>query len=232
MKKATKTIYLAIAIIVAMSSCQKIDDLKKAEGLKSTTGSQEYNVEDEEGIVESEVVFHKHYDGNLTKEEVNALWEEDVKGLTFAPLKGYSTEWFHKVQIRTGTQTNNETDGAVACKIVYRTSHHSNAYTSYRNLDNPGDDREGGWDIYILRSTISGSAIQWIELKSASLRLKGTDGWFVTDFDVLEKPQHQTVPATGLSTIWSAPNQWLDSNTSSQYDYYHTGTIGTGRLTF
>lgn len=234
MKKNIRNIVVALCAIFAFYSCQKIDQVNKAEGLKSSTGDQVLLLDNEidEDSFTSEIIFHRHYDANLTEQESEALWEEDLNGLEIEKsLKAYSTEWFHRVATRTGTQTDNGTDDEVKCLIRYRTD--IGSYTkSWTILDNSGDDREGGWDYYLVRSTISDRAIQWIELIYAQISLKGTDGWFVTNFNVYDSPSFQNIPATGTTSIYSQPNRWLDNETSSGVDIYSTGSIGTGRLTF
>ncbi len=233
MKNVFKLSLLGLAFMSFFVSCEKSEPVVvEEEGLKSPTGDQQLTIEADPQAAETEVLFHKHYSSTLSAEEAETKWNNDVKEFDFPPsLKGSSTEWFYNVSTRTGTQSNNGTDGRVECTIRYRTD--IGYYTKSRaNLNNAGDDREGGWDYYLVRSFISGKAIKWIELRNATIYLKGKDGWFVTNFKVCLRPNSQNIPATNFSHIHSEPNVWLDNSSSSGWDSYYTGNIGYGRMTF
>lgn len=236
MGKLFRVSLLVFAGMFFLVSCEKEDALVKdnsfvqEEGLKSTTGDQVMPID----ASEAEVVLHKHYDGSLTAEEVDAKWIEDKsKFKTILNQKGYSTEWFFDVRTYTGLQTNNESDGRVDVYIHFKTDIDLNHNTGWNTINNPGDDREGGWDLYLVRDYISGVSIQWIELKSAYVNLQGTDGWYIKNYEVRLETSDQNVSATGYSEIITTPELWLDSSTSTGWDSYFTGWItGTGRLTF
>lgn len=233
MKKVIKTGLGLASVVLFLASCQKEAAVSKEEGLMSATGNQELVDDDSAELIKTEVVLHKKYSKALSEEEAEALWNEELKSVKNTPgLKAYSTEWFHRVRTRTGSQTNNGTDDRVECSIYYTTDIGS-YYKSRTVLNNSGNDREEGqWDYYLIRSYIADKAIRWIELDRAYLYMQGTDGWFPTDFDVYVTPYFQSIPATGGTYIYSAPNEWLDSETSTGWDSYGTGNIGYGRLTF
>lgn len=226
---------VSICCLVAIS-CNKDEELafdpNLEEGLKSNTGEQVITSEPNEDLVKSEVVYHKSYSKDLSVEEADALWNQEVAQLELPSLKmAKSTEWFHWVRTRTGTQSNNDTDGDVYVRIYYKTD--IGNYVKGTFLDNFGDDREkGDWDYYLVRSYISGQAISWVEEQSARLYLKGKDGWFVTHFYVCMLQNKQNIPSTGGSHIHTNPYVWLDNSTDSGWDSYFTGNVGYGRLNF
>jgi hypothetical protein len=233
--------FLKLSLIVSLScllaiSCNKDEELKPdpnmEEGLKSKTGDGDIASESNAIPLESEVLYHKSYSKDLSLEEADALWNEEMINLQLPSLKmAKSTEWFHWVRTRTGTQSYNDTDGDVYVRIYYKTD--IGYYVTGSFLDNFGDDREkGDWDYYLVRSSISGKAVSWVELNSSRLYLKGTDGWFVTHFYVGLYRSKQNIPSTGGSYIFSYPYVWLDNSSSSGWDSYYTGNIGYGRLNF
>lgn len=233
MKKIIKSGLFLVSGIMLLASCQK-EELNREEGLMSKTGNQEL-VDDSAGdeLLQTEVVLHMQYSKDLTAEEAEAEWNKDVANFEMpSNLKAYSTEWFFRVRTHTGPQTNNGTDGRVECKIRF-TTNIGGYITGRYNLNNAGNDREeGDWDFYLVRTYIANRAISWLEVDYAYLYLQGTDGWFPTDFDVYATPYYQSIPATGGTYIFSAPNVWLDNNSSTGWDTYYTGNIGYGRLRF
>jgi len=239
-----------LVVILSLSiffiSCEKTDDVTDAtaiqaeEGNRSTTNNaQEISIDENTEVLKP--IMYKSFDGDLSKEEVEVKWKKEVK--TFIEKyklenpqiveRGFSTELFFDIYTRTGCQTNNNTDGDAYARFNFR-SNNGTRTTSWYELDNFGDDREKcDWDIYLMRRDgLSGEVITYAEARWAQLALKGTDGWFPTDFDIHIHNSDQTVSATGASHIYSAPNTWLDSSSSGAWDYYSTGTIGFGRLSF
>ena len=98
-------------------------------------------------------------------------------------------------------------------------------------MNNEGNDRENGaWDFYYFGTHVS--SINWIEAESAVLALQGTDGWHIRFFDIRVWSSRQFSSAIGNSRAISSPQIWLDNNTSTGWDYYNTGNVGTGRTTF
>lgn len=232
-----------ISLSIFLTSCEKdtVETTKTEieEGYKSTTNNTEVIIDDQPEIVEP--VLHMRFDGNLTRDEVKTKWETQVKGymdkykLENPQLseRGVSTELFFSVYTKTGCQSYNDTDGSVYARINFR-SNNGTRTTSWYNLNNAGDDREKcNWDLYLnKRDGLNGQVISWAQARWAQLALKGTDGWFPTDFDIHIHASSQTIPATGSSHIYSAPNVWLDNSSSNSWDYYNTGNVGFGTLNF
>lgn len=239
MNNTVKKYIFGALCVSLLASCDKSKETTApAEGYVSTTDKTvavEFN--DNEEFVTP--LFQMHFSDDVSKEEGEARFDKafaqhkiENKDIFSNKHRGVSTEWFFKIQTYTGTQTNNETDGKVMGKLTYLTNI-GTYHTNWRTLDNSGDDREGGWDIYIFRSFIADAAVSWIEIKKEEIGLLGTDGWFLKDFDAIIKPANQNVPATGYSSIFRDVNRWLDSPSSSQWDTWSSGTVNnTGRLNF
>jgi len=243
--KLVSSSFLAIiAISFFLASCEKTNDVLETatieqEGFKSTSENTETLID--ENTVAEEPIMHMRFKGDLSKEEATAKWETEVKSFMEQykienpqiAERGVSTELFFSFYTKTGCQTDNNTDGSVYARLNFR-SNNGNRTTQWYNLNNAGDDREKcDWDYYLYkRDPLNGQVITYAQARWAQLALKGTDGWFPTDFDVHILARDQTVPATGNSHIYSAPNTWLDSSSSSAWDYYYTGNTGFGRLNF
>ncbi len=236
--------YAIIAVgMMCITSCEKPEENQiisktQEEGFMSTTGNSEtilMNNDPSTKMIESTQLLHMHFDKELSKEEATAKFNKKVtefmKTYQSANEKGVSTEWFYRVDTYTGYQNANGTDGTVRVLTWFYTDR-GYVGTSYEYLDNSGDDREGGWDFYLLSAEYPGKAVSWVEAYEARLELQGTDGWFVKQFDIEMWYHLQNVPATGYTTIQSDPNVWLDNSTSSGWDHYNTGAIGTGRVSF
>jgi len=174
----------------------------------------------------------------MSKEEVDAQWEKMVTEYMSTVEKqelndrGVSTEWFYTIKTRTGTQTHNDTDGDVYAYVNFNTSRGGVTQGGY--LDNfwSNDREKGDWDAYLIRTYYPGQAVSWVQARWGQISLRGTDGWFPTDFDVHIYTSDQTVSATGYSRFYSAPNVWLDNSSSGGWDSYYTGVIGYGTLNF
>ncbi len=250
LKFKSTTIFSSLIAVICLSffltSCEKTEQVIDAatteaiqEGNKSTTNNNEELLIDENTEV-LEPALRMSFSDDLTREEADAQWKKAVdKYINQLKLeepqlaeRGVSTELFFRLRTKTGPQTNNGTDANVYGRLNFA-SNRGNITTKWFNLDNFGDDREeGDWDYYLLRAPINGSSISWARARWGQLALKGTDGWFPTDFDIYMYPSYQTVSATGSSHLYSHPNVWLDNSSSSSWDYYNTGTIGYGVLDF
>ena len=171
-----------------------------------------------------------HFDANLSKTEVLKRFNQESKNYIQSHHKA-STQWFYEILTLTGTQDKNGTDGKVRASVYFNTSRGAHEHENVR-LANPGDDREGGWDVYLLDTAFPNYAVDWVEAESASISLKGKDGWFLKDFEVLAFYFHQNVPATNSTRILSSPNVWLDNHCKKCWDTYFTGNVGTDRLNF
>lgn len=245
-KFALFSLLATIAVSVLMTSCEQaeiiqntdvIETANDLEGFKSTTD----NADSPQPLADVEItvpVLHHRFKGNMSKEEVEAQWEKMVADYTSTLEKhelddrGVSTEWFYSIYTRTGTQSNNGTDDDVYAYVNFLTDKGYRTQGGY--LDNFwSDDREeGDWDAYLIRTYMPGEAVSWVQARWGQLSLRGTDGWFVTDFNVYVNTNKQTVPATGYSYMFADPNVWLDNSSSSGWDSYYTGVIGFGRLNF
>jgi len=242
-----KSIALALVAVFALSvvltSCEQeailpdtdLEITNDAEQFKSTSGNAD-GVQPSNSDITTPVLHHR-FTGNMSREEVEAQWEtmvaDYVSNIETTELeeRGVSTEWFYSIYTRTGTQTHNDTDGDVYSYVTFDTDRGSRQQGAW--LNNFGDDREkGDWDVYLIRTYMPGLAVSWVEARSGQLVLKGTDGWFVTDFDVHVFRSQQSISAAGYTRFYTAPNVWLDNATSSGWDYYVTGNVGSGRLDF
>ncbi len=227
--------------ILAISACEKSEEAvpeisNEQEDFMSVTGKSDTKIE--ENVTVEIPLLHRSYSADLSEEEAEAKFEKAVaeymhkNSVSTNQQKGFSTRWYYRIRTKTGTQKDNETDGDARASVRFRTSR--GIYThSISNLDNAGDDRERGQtDYYYLSASYSGQAISWVEVQSAKISLKGTDGWFVTNYDVYVYPSYQTVSATGSSYLRSYPNVWLDNTFFWGWDTYSTGERGRGRLNF
>ncbi len=226
--------YFNISILIGifffgLTSCKK-DETEPAneEGLKSSTGDLETPSppEAEDAIVShSEVVFHKSYGAELSEEEVDALWERDVKQFkkesAQSKVNGVSTEFFYSVRIWTGTQTNNGTTGEAYFDAIFITDMSSPpAGRTTLNMNGELTDLNGGDDRYLMKYVIDEGIypISFVEAVSGRLSLKGTDGWFVKFWAISLFPDQQSVPATGFSQLGAKVNKWLDNDTPEGWD--------------
>lgn len=206
------------------------------EGFKSTTNNADSSFDDSNEVLEP--IFSMSFDGDLTREEADAQWakavEEYKSNLNSTELenRAFSTEWFFYAVTRTGTQTSNDTDAKINVRVGFNTS--KGYYTTpFYRMNNPGNDFEkGDWNYFFFRTYIPYEAVEWVEAKWGQLALKGTDGWFVTNFNVFVSRLHQTLPASGYTYMYSQPNVWLDNPSSGGWDYFYSGWIGNGRLNF
>ncbi len=233
---------LAMLLGVVFIACEKSEEVFTEdaieftdEGFKSETGNHDQVVSAEETKVESPVL-HMRFDKNLSEEEAEHAWNNAVKDyIDKNPNlnKGVSTEVYYQVVTKTGSQTNNGTDAAVQASADFNHSGGS-FHTDYITLNNPGDDREEGQkDFYLIRINFPNITISWIEVEHAHIRLQGTDGWVVNSFKTKILPEHQTVPATGVSKVVTYPEIWLDNTTATGWDYYNTPIVlSPGRLNF
>jgi len=245
-KIALSSLLMLATIAILLTSCEQeailptVDSnetiVNDTEGFKSITGKSDSSLDDENEAIDP--IFSMSFDGNLTKEEADAKWAEAVEeyksNLSGTELedRAFSTEWFFYVMTRTGTQTSNDTDAKIYTKVGFKTSKGFYA-TPYYRMNNPGDDFEkGDWNYFFFRTYIPYEAVEWVEAKWGTMALKGTDGWFVTNFNIFACPSYQTLPASGCTYLYSQPNVWLDNPSSSGWDYYNSGYIGNGRLSF
>lgn len=236
-----KKYVLGVVCMLVIFSCEKEEVLapessSELEGFMSKTGKNDTKID--ENVNEAILVLHKQYSDGISEEEASVDFEKLVaeyvrqNPVDVNQQKGVSTEWFYRIKTKTGSQGDNETDGDVKARVKFRTSK-GVTYHSISNLDKSGNDRERGQtDYYLYKTRYSGQAVSWVEIQSATISLKGTDGWFITVFDVYTYPLYQNAPVTGGTAVRSTPNVWLDNNYFWGWDTYSTGERGTGRLNF
>jgi len=227
-----------IALALFITSCEQselneetsISEDEQIEGFKGQTHSSDFQMEE---LSDEKALFHMTYSGNISEEEANYKFDVDVKSFMEEYKKsnrGVSTEWFYYVWTHTGTQSNNNTDDDVYSRVEFRTD--KGRIRANRTLNHWGDDREkGDWDYYLFNTSYPGQAVSWVELDYARLSLWGTDGWFVTHFNVQAHPAYQSISSSGYTQIATQPNVWLDNATNSTDDIYES-TSSVGRLNF
>ncbi|MGI9550710.1 MAG: hypothetical protein ACR2MT_05880 [Aurantibacter sp.] len=226
-----------MALALVMVSCQKEEaenDLfienDQEEGFMSKTNNSDSEIE-----ISSEVLtplLHRRYDASLSKEEASALFHAEVD--KFAKENGHANRTASYFNFEVWTRTSNyaysQTDANVWARFYFLTDQ-GNKNLPWARLNNAGDDRQNGaWDFYYFGS--HASSINWLEARGAQVALQGTDGWHVKYFDIRVWGHKQYSSATGNSRVLSNPEIWLDNATSTGWDYYHTGYVGTGRTNF
>lgn len=228
---------MVLALILV--SCQKEEtenDLiieesqEQEEGFISKTGNNDSEINPTSDVMSP--LLHIQYDASLSKEEAAGLFHAAVS--KFEKEKGYAdrpSSYFNfEVRTKTSTLVHSQTDGNVWARFNFLTDK-GHQHLPWVKLNNEGNDRESGaWDFYYFGT--HASSINWLEAESATLALQGTNGWHVTFFDVYAYHYNQPVNASGKTRILSNPETWLDNTTSSGWDYYNTGNIGTYRLNF
>lgn len=204
---------------------------EQEEGFKSQTENSDSEIEE---LSDEKALFHMRYSGDISEEEANTKFDVDVKSFMEEYKKnnrGVSTEWFYFISTHTGIQTDNNTDASVWARALFKTDK-GGINAGWKELNNYGNDREkGDIDFYLFRTYYPGQAVSWVEVDYASIALKGTDGWFVTRFNVILRDDEQSVSASGKSEIITYPLVWLDNTSSGGWDYYHNGN-DAGRLNF
>ena len=145
--------------------------------------------------------------------------------------RALSTEWFFEFSTETGTQSANGTDGKVHASTWFR-SDLSVAVRADLDLNNEGDDREGGWDHYLFRVRPSEKVVAWVSIKQLRIELKGTDAWFVKHVQAQMWPHMQSIPATEGSFMTVDVNEWLDNNNAERWDRWRSHSAVNGKLHF
>ena len=88
-------------------------------------------------------------------------------------------------------------------------------------LDNAGDEREpGDTDHYlVVNDSVWTSDIQWAYLRKLKIGLQRTDGWFLREIGAHMLPDQLWWEAYDSSHVVDERNQWLDSGSSTSWDY-------------
>ena len=222
--------------LVFMVSCEKSEyepdyyiEEDQEEGFLSETGENDSEIETTlETIVP---LLHKRYDGSLSKEEASALFAAEVSKFQKESDQANKASYFYfQIETRTSNYAHSQTDANVWARANFLTDKGPKNLPWFP-LNNAGDDRQNGaWDFYYFGT--HASSISWLEAKSATVALQGTDGWHVKYFDLRVYSWKQSVSASGNTRAISNPEIWLDNITSTGWDYYSTGNVGTGRTTF
>lgn len=228
--------FKAIAIILLCSltffSCSKNETVTtentNQEEFLSTTENSISELESIKDAVEleSEVIFSKEYDEDLTEEEASAKFDKDLKEFLLTnpqtPKKALSTEWFYNAGIRTGYQTGNTTKGLVQSRVYFRT----NRGTSWVGYNYPyGTASKPGWKFQHSRGWYPNNApVSYVKPIGHRISMKGTDAWFVIELIADVFSFHQSIAAWGNCGLTSKPYVWLDSYSSSGWDHYYTSS--------
>jgi len=225
-----------MVLALVMVSCQKEEaenDLfienAQEEGFLSETGNNDSEIEATSEILSP--LLHRRYDASLSREEASALFDSEISKFKKENGQASRASYFYfQVETRTSNYAHSQTDANVWARVNFLTDK-GTKNVPWFPLNNTGDDRQNGaWDFYYFGT--HASSISWLEAKSATVALQGTDGWHVKYFDVRVYSWKQSASATGNTRAISNPEIWLDNTTSSGWDYYSTGNVGTGRTTF
>lgn len=237
MKTTTKILKRGlIALALVIISCEKTgtdanftEETGLEEGFMSHTENADSEIKEAQEYIHP--LLHKRYDAALTRDEAKAMFRTEVsKFIKKNDLTSKRTSYvYYEVYTKTGNKFHSQTNGSVEAAVTFYTDQgwlHPMAI-----LNNKGDDRQNGsWDFYYLG--FPAPSISWLEAKIASIRLRGTDGWYLEYFTVRANPQNYYEGVSGGTTIHSRPDVWLDNTTSYGWNHYNTGLIGRGRLTF
>lgn len=238
MKKINSYISLVFffACAVLTVSCEKSEyepeeyiEKNQEEGFLSKTDHADSIIETTSEILVP--LLHKRYDASMSKEEAGALFHEAINRFEKENSLTQRASYIKfEVWTRTSNIAHSQTDGNVWARFNFLTDKGS-LNLPWARLNNAGDDRQNGaWDFYYFGA--HASSISWLEAKSATAALQGTDGWHIKYFDIRVWGYKQFSSATGNSRVLSNPEIWLDNTTSTGWDYYYTGYVGTGRTNF
>ncbi|WP_405207069.1 hypothetical protein [Aquimarina sp. LLG6339-5] len=233
--------------VFLMISCEKTDVSTETLEIQendftSITGNDDQTLNLNNKEVQ-EPLLHLSFDKNTNEQEIDFLWNKAVKDYIHQnPItnKNASTEVFILIRTLTGEQENHDTTANARARIEFTTDQGQrisrylllNNGTNYDGSDNGPDRQIDQYDFYLFRIGFPNLAICWFELNTAHLESQGMDNWFVREFNLYVQPDYQTISATGRSVILSDPNEWLEGETETDWDQYHTGIINSGTLDF
>lgn len=238
MKSIVKIMTSGLFVLaLLMVSCQKeetendlIIEKSVEEGFISKTGDNDSEIDATAEILSP--LLHKRYDASLSQEEAQVLFKTEItKFLQDTGRTSRTASFFYfEVWTKTSSHAHSQSNGNVWARFNFMTDKGSKNLP-WARLNNEGNDRENGsWDFYYFGA--HASSINWLEAKSAKVALQGTDGWHIKYFDIRVWSHKQFSSAIGNSRVLSNPEIWLDNNTSTGWDFYYTGNVGTGRMTF
>lgn len=187
--------------------------------------------------VQGRQVLSAHFDASQTEEEREEAWTKMVESYKAkkAASKTASVLMFYiRAVITTGTIENAATDGGVELRtnvscVTYRPLMGDGwiNFSVFAKLDNPGDDREGGNDYYLIEYDDpydQNTRFKDLSIRQYYLGLKGTDGWYVTNTKVsVNASDHPG--STGNSIVNVPDNYWLDNTTSTAWDWFYSPTF-------
>ncbi|EZH75153.1 hypothetical protein ATO12_10540 [Aquimarina atlantica] len=226
--------YMFVAVCILMTaSCEKstvdaeVVNANEKEGFMSTTGNSNVIITDDQSEA-IQPIIHMSFSAETSKSEALAKFDEAIakyhsknnnenKGSVFS---GPTKPWYYRVVTVTGkyqdTGSNHcGTNGSVRLDVGFLTDA-GEIVKHNMKLDNPGNDREeGAFDYYYLGLNLPYD-IKWIEINAALIRLKGTDGWFLKEIDIVSTGDED------YTRLNSKPNLWLDSSASNLWDSFHT----------
>ena len=228
-----------LPLALAMVSCQKegtetdviIEKTQIEEGFVSKTGNNDSEIETPSEF--STPLLHKRYNASFSKEEAQAFFDVEVS--EFLKERGETSRSeafiYFQVATRTGTRNHSEADANVMVQLHFLTDN-GDYWPPWFKLDNTSRDdfENGAYEFFYFRTHVPRA--DWIEVEEAVLALQGTDGWYVEWFDIHLLDDNRYSNVSGRSDIYSNPQTWLDNTTASGWDYFATGNIGRGRLTF
>ncbi len=227
-----KKYVLIAACTIVITSCEK-----------SEVDTEINTIETTDEVVTKTVkpFLHMSFDADVSEEEASAMFNKALEEYyNKNALSKISTKnWTYRITTRTGNSKYDDTDGAVKSTVRFRTNTGAHTWTVY--LDNTGNDREKGQTDYYGIDITFDQSLRWVELRSASISLKGKDKWvfnkFKVDMTKLMQPGSESNYLGGslLEPVIN-PAGSLDNNSTngwdtwdSRYDSANNG-YGTGRI--
>ncbi len=148
---------LVVVCVFVVASCEKseveteVTTVEHQEGFISTTGNSDTSIEQNPSEM-VQPLFQMHFDAEVSEEDALAIFNKkaaDFMKTYKSQVKGVSTKWHYRICTYTGNQLNANTNGMVQAWVDFNTDK-GGSHTSALNLDNPGDDREGGMGLLYL----------------------------------------------------------------------------------
>ncbi|WP_109436279.1 hypothetical protein [Aquimarina sp. AU119] len=233
-----KMVWISLGVLLIVS-CEQPDGVTEfintndQAGFMSTTGNSD-KIIDEAELETISPLLHMSFDGDVSEEQASTKFNEAVAVYLTnnkSDNKGSGTELLYRIWNYTGTKKDNDTDGKVKAHVGFNTNK-GEYYDINVILDNEGDDREGGWDYYLIKTNLPKEDVAWVELRNAFIQLQGQDGWYLKRYYLIILDSDQVQFAVGASDIVSEAEVWLDNTCDLCWDTFSTGIIGEGRLNF
>jgi len=211
--KKVNLISLIAASAIVFFSCQKATEITKKTQVDSEVVSDEIDLN-------TEIVFKKSYDGSLSLEEMQALWEKDIQSLNLRSLKAGAKTWVHSIFLKTGTGYNDGTVGQVDCQLRYETNYGSRTRSFTVNKNDNNLNVLGQWNNYLITSGAGSNELYWVKLKYLKVTVPGNDGWGNDVIQVADAPLFQDLEYwwTGASYIQDYEDDFLKNGDSFTAD--------------